>query len=160
MKTYAGIGMRQISKSLILLVIICMSIKLSAQEKATSPIENKHGLYMNIGGMLGPVVSVNYEYIFNRAVSGKKSLWYLRGSIGKWTSWDGVVFAAQAGLFTRAQKNHHLDFGLGPYVLTGESIIPVTATVTYRYQKPDGIFMLRLGGGLVEGGFCSVGFRF
>ena len=69
--------------------------------------------------------------------------------------------ASQIGILTAANKNHHLDLGIGPLItIPFESLIPITLTAAYRFQKPNGKSYFRIGGGIVEGFQLSAGLRF
>lgn len=57
-------------------------------------------------------------------------------------------------------NNSHLEFNLGITFMSGEylsSRVTPLATIGYRYQKPNGHFLFRIGGGWPENVFLSLG---
>ena len=70
---------------------------------------------------------------------------------------DGLAFKAfYTGL--TGPNNHHLEFNLGITSMSGvSSNVTPLATVGYRYQKANGHFLFRIGGGWPENVFLSLG---
>lgn len=155
--------MIQFLRTLLLSVLLFLSTNLWAQEQIPHESNRNHAIAINCGGLLGPVVSLNYEYTISRSFLKGNNILYTRIGSGYMGFWGGDYgfMAAQLGLLTGADKNHHLDFGIGPLMtFPYDGLMPFTLTAAYRFQKPDGKTYFRIGGGVVEGFQLSAGFRF
>ena len=79
------------------------------------------------------------------------------GVVAEFFGDNGLAFKAfYTGL--TGPNNHHLEFNLGlTYMSDVSSTVTPLATVGYRYQKPNGHFLFRIGGGWPENVFLSLG---
>ena len=146
----------------LLILSYLVSFNLLAQTIPQTNKEANRALAVYGGALIGPIVSLNYEYTFDHSFIGSNRLLYTRIGVGYMHFWGEYVFiAGQLGMLTAADKNHHLDLAIGPLTtFPYDGIIPITATIAYRFQKPNGKTFFRIGGGLVEGFQVSGGIRF
>ena len=79
------------------------------------------------------------------------------GIVAEWFGDDGLAFKAfYTGL--TGPNNNHLEFNLGiTYMSEVSTTVTPLATVGYRYQKANGHFLFRIGGGWPENVFLSLG---
>lgn len=79
------------------------------------------------------------------------------GIVAEWFGDDGLAFKAfYTGL--TGPNNNHLEFNLGiTYMTAVSTTVTPLATVGYRYQKANGHFLFRIGGGWPENLFLSLG---
>ncbi|SFT74019.1 hypothetical protein SAMN05216474_2067 [Lishizhenia tianjinensis] len=71
----------------------------------------------------------------------------------------GSYLLGHVGLLTGA-KNHHLEASIGANFFFGDALIeeiPLGANLGYRFQKPQGIFLLRTGISYPEGVYVGIG---
>lgn len=79
------------------------------------------------------------------------------GVVAEFFGSDGLAFKAFYTGLTGA-NNSHLEFNLGITYMSGVSTtVTPLATVGYRYQKANGHFLFRIGGGWPENVFLSLG---
>lgn len=141
---------------LILTTLICFSI-LSAQEKNIEPAKfvNNKSVQLDIGGH-GMFYSLNYErIIFNGKrfkTAAQVGIAYYPRSWGYLELWTPIGINEIFSL-----GNHHIEAGIGivptrtpsPEMEIYDLYSPwstfLSARLEYRYQKPDGKFLLRAG---------------
>jgi hypothetical protein len=168
------------SLSIVLLVFLLPAGVLSQQQeqqqhgqeqpKTTSPANMVYGS-VSFGGLLG-ALSVNYERTIAKFTGGTINL---RGGFGRVSGWDlrgNGVTANWAYLFGR--KKHHLELNLGVMGIQDryrDQLMTKTElffaqwdffpllNAGYRFQKPEGGFMLRTGVG-TELLYLGVGYSF
>jgi len=150
-------------KHLLLIISLFFAFSLSAQKHVNSSSENKKAAAVYLGGLLGPVLSINYEHTLNQSFLKGKCILYGRLGGGYMDFWGEqyVFMASQIGIITAADKKHHLDFGIGPLITRpSDGLLPITITAAYRFQEPGGTGYFRIGGGIIEGFQLGVGLRF
>lgn len=156
-------------KKLIVIGLLFYACSAQAQERMNNVPQKPHAIYGNVGFLLGPNISINYEQILRPFKRNENNLLYYRGGIGYMTQYFGeyVYLAAQLGMITAAHKNHHFDLAGGIFLnqsiddrFLENTLIPITITVAYRYQWPDSNGYFKIGGGLLEGFQISGGVRF
>lgn len=119
----------------------------NAQETATAP----HAIYLEVLGN-GVLYSLNYERRFTPHISGRVGFMYTRaeseGSFSDDLAQANVRSSGSVWLvplminYLSGQGNNHFEAGVG--VLLGSAELG-TATLGYRYQRPDGGFVFRAG---------------
>ncbi len=79
------------------------------------------------------------------------------GIVAEWFGDEGLAFKAfYTGL--TGPNNNHLEFNFGlTYMSAVSTTVTPLATVGYRYQKANGHFLFRIGGGWPENAFLSLG---
>jgi hypothetical protein len=142
----------------LLIALINIVILSEAQEydQAKEPLRAKNSVYASAGGP-GIYFSVIYE---RHIIIKKKYSLGIKGGIG--TSFSSVLFPGEFNfpigiLFLYGKKNSHLDFSLNVtnYLLkqydfhdeNSETEIRLlfVPSIAYRYQKPEGGFMAKIG---------------
>ena len=82
------------------------------------------------------------------------------GAVAEYFGSEGIALKAFYTGLTGA-NNNHLGFNFGITFMSGvsSSVTPL-ATIGYRYQKANGHFLFRIGGGWPENVFLSLGLIF
>jgi hypothetical protein len=120
------------------------------QAQELSPFKARNSLYLELLGS-GGVYSINYERLFS--VRTDRAYGFRIGpgfNLNGPTSLVGELFTIIGA------GNHHGDFGLGfrglygrdsegPYFTSRRAYLSAVPRVSYRYQKPTGGLMLRVG---------------
>ena len=146
---------------------------------------NKNAIYGSIG-RIGSIAGASlldsysgwtgtYERMIKQKMWGKNISSFVRVGFGKTSldgkSWfggkdyhrEGKLIYTQYGVFFGG-NNHHLELGLGiAHYVNGywesDGILPST-TVGYRYQKPGGNVIFRMGGSFPELFYIGLGLSF
>jgi len=156
-------------KNLLLISLLIFSSPLLAQDNHSSMPDNTNAFYGNLGFLAGPVVSLNYEHIIRPFKKNENKLLYYRGGFGYMNQFFGeyIFLAGQIGMITAANQNNHLDLAAGLFInnsigdpFPDNSLIPLSLSIAYRYQKPESKSYFKIGGGIFEGLQISGGFRF
>lgn len=128
---------------------------------------NRNAVYIS-AGTLGLYFSASgfYERIISREESNTlNAKAFTRLGIGRYISWgdQGTFILPHFGVLTGA-NNSHIEVAAGIYITRRDSDIsldlPLSGVIAYRYQKPGGIFIGRVGIGFPEGAFLSIGICF
>jgi hypothetical protein len=129
--------------------------------KSTPPVDmNKNTFFATIAPGGYSFILGSYErMIFSNPESFITSSWLGIGGgvVAEFFGDDGLAFKAfYTGL--TGPNNNHLEFNLGiTYMSDVSSTVTPLATVGYRYQKANGHFLFRIGGGWPENVFLSLG---
>ncbi len=129
--------------------------------KSTPPVDmNKNTFFATIAPGGYSFILGSYErMIISNPESFITSSWLGIGGgvVAEWFGDDGLAFKAfYTGL--TGPNNNHLEFNLGiTYMSDVSSTVTPLATVGYRYQKANGHFLFRIGGGWPENVFLSLG---
>ena len=129
--------------------------------KSTPPVD------MNKNTFLATVAPGGYSFIlgsyermiFSNPESFIKSSWIGIGGglVAEFFGDEGIALKTFYTGLTGA-NNNHLEFNLGITYMSGvSSTVTPLATVGYRYQKANGHFLFRIGGGWPENVFLSLG---
>ena len=161
----------KITKSIICLICINVltilySYALDHKADSTNSVLKKNIIYGSVGyaGLYG-VVNANYERIIDQRNTGFFKNYLVRVGGGKWVVWGGMGFYGVAGITgLTGLRNNHLEIHLGLTALyeensSGNAMLPAAA-VGYRYQKPGGHFVFRIGAAFPESFYLSLGFCF
>lgn len=111
------------------------------------------GLYAALNG--------NYERIIIQKQTGFFKNYMVRIGGGVYVEWGGEGSYAVTGLTgLTGLKKSHLELHLGIAYSSGfESLTPAVG-IGYRYQKPGGQFVFRVGASFPESFYLSLGFCF
>ena len=129
--------------------------------KSTPPVDmNKNTFYATLAPGGYSFILGSYErMIISNPESFITSSWLGIGGgiVAEWFGDDGLAFKAfYTGL--TGPNNNHLEFNLGiTYMSEVSTTVTPLATVAYRYQKANGHFLFRIGGGWPENVFLSLG---
>ena len=135
--------------------------------EAKSHSFNKNAVCVSAGTLLVYFSAIGF---YERIVSKKESDFlnskaFARLGFGGYTSWgdEGTFLLPQFGFLTGAH-NSHLEVAAGIYFTRRDSDIsvslPLSGAIGYRYQKPEGNFIGRIGLGFPEAIYLSFGFSF
>lgn len=156
--------------TIIILSIATATTAQEVQEKRATPSSAVYGGF-SFGGLIGGL-SVSYEKTISGFSMGTIGL---RGAYARVSGWDlrGNSFGLN-WVYLYGRKKHHVELNMGVMGLQDRYNDPeMTPTerffaqwdffpllnAGYRYQKPEGGFMLRTGGGM-EMFYVSVGYSF
>lgn len=139
--------------------------KIIAQEQQSKIFSiNRNSIYSNLGfGFLSLSATVYYDGLSKKYEYF--TTFYKIGIGASTTFFDGEFhLLGQYGILTGC-KNHHLELGIGPNlqlvnILTGKPYLPITSTVGWRVQKPEGNFIFRTGLSWPEGIYLGFGYSF
>jgi len=163
-------SMKALLATIIMALLIQGAIAQDLQEETAKPSNAVYGGF-SFGGLIAGL-SVSYEKTITEFTMGTIGL---RGAYARVAGWDlrgnslGVNW-----VYLYGRKKHHLELNMGMMGIQDRFNDPeMTPTerffaqwdffpllnAGYRYQKPEGGFMLRTGGGM-EMFFVSVGYSF
>ena len=158
--------MRGSTKNLILFTFFSLLIIGTAigQDKSKqNPSLRNNAIYFTGGyGAFWAMVSGSYERILSKSKNNKLAL-LAKLSYGTHVSWDtdGPLYTGELGIITGAKDSHlQANLGLGTAEGYGRSKYFLAGSLAYRYQKPGGFFIFRVGGGFPEAAFLSLGVSF
>lgn len=131
---------------------------------------NENNVYGSVGTLWihGMAASLNYERLISEQKNGFiKSYWFRAGSGLYWAWENGTDRNFILGITALSgARNSHLETLLGVsahYSINKSSdrfrFLPAGA-IGYRFQKPNGLFMFRVGLGFPENAYMSLGFSF
>jgi hypothetical protein len=132
---------------LLLILVLTISTKVISQQDSNKLFTKRNSLYIELGGNAG-YYSINYDIIF-----------YQRGSFQcGWRNGFSLLPIINLPIFIPLEVNtlfgkskHHFECGLGytPAIFIGETEDKyrdiILVRLGYRYQKPDGGFLFRIG---------------
>ena len=134
-----------------------------AQE--TPPVQSKNAVYVT-GGIFIVYYTVQFNYervIWESDIPLLKSI-SIKGGAGWWETWVSkgtnytLTFSAMSG-----KQDWHLEYALGvcysPDYFVDLKFIPAV-NFGLRYQKPGNSLIFRIGVGLPEFAYLSVGYSF
>ena len=177
-------------KTFILMGMLLPSLFLSGQVENTSgkwEPENRNVLHLSTGfGGIFYHLSLGYEYMLRCPDRSCANQFGIRALYGRWILWsDRGDDLSLMGTWQRGRRNNHFEAGgglllrydrsfyqgnYGGTYWRGESIedpkrIHCTSLMPacylgYRYQRPQGGFMFRAGGGWPEALYLGVGYSF
>ena len=129
--------------------------------KSTPPIDmNKNTFFATLAPGGYSFILGSYErMIISNPESFITSSWLGIGGgyVAEFFGGEGIALKAFYTGLTGA-NNSHLEFNLGITYMSGVSTtVTPLATVGYRYQKANGHFLFRIGGGWPENIFLSLG---
>jgi hypothetical protein len=116
----------------------------------------RNAIYGELGGN-GLVLSFNYERRFTETFAWRAGFAYIGTEDSDGDDDWAITAPLMINYISRPQANHHFETGLGIVVIAGEgsdfwsdvdeefSGAAGTATIGYRYQKPEGGFVFRAG---------------
>jgi len=149
----------------------------AAQDAAAGPRVASNTFFVELGGN-ALVYSLNYERFFTPKLGVRVGGMYLRADDNAGTELGVGLFPIMA-TYLLGQGNSHFETGAGIGIATagvddtdvgedwGDSAVYATATLGYRYQKPDGGVIFRAGftpilgdGNLLPWVGLSVGYAF
>lgn len=168
-------------KATVLLSILILSIFIFASnqlvfaqttENNTSTIKS-NAIYGSAGVLTTELYFAGIVY-YERCI--KQNMWntnissFVKAGYGAYgtflfgTSIEGRYALAQYG-FLMGPKNHHLELSAGPsYYIRSKGNpdyeYPISGTLGYRYQKPEGNFIFRTGAAYPEAFYIGIGFSF
>lgn len=103
------------------------------------------------------------ERIIKQKMWNKNISSFVKVGYGGETHWAGgsKYFLAHFGLLTGANK-HHLELSLGPVFFKGDlkGELPMSGTIGWRVQEPEGHFIFRMGASWPEAVYLGLGFSF
>lgn len=150
----------------ILMIIIFTAGLTAFQTKAQDMNLRSNAVYGNVGiGGFYFTATAYYERILKQNLGDKNLAAFVKGGYGAEAHWGvgGPYVLAQLGLITGA-KTHHLEISAGPsFFLSGDlqgDYPPLSATLGWRVQKPNGIGMFRMGAAWPEAVYIGFGFSF
>jgi hypothetical protein len=134
------------------LVIYCLAFAI------TFPLfAQRHTAYGELGGN-GLLLTANYERRFSPHVAGRIGFSFVEVEEESSGDTDPVVIVPlMVNYLTHPRLNHHLELGAGVTIAVGEtsgwasdidedfSAVIGTATIGYRYQRPERGFVFRAG---------------
>ncbi len=129
--------------------------------KSTPPLDmNKNTFFATLApGGYSFILGSFERMIINNPESFIASSWLGIGGgyVAEFFGDEGIAFKAfYTGL--TGPNNNHLEFNLGiTYMSAVSTTVTPLATVGYRYQKANGHFLFRIGGGWPENVFLSLG---
>jgi uncharacterized membrane protein (Fun14 family) len=147
-------------------IFVCSISSVYGQEKRPQEIElNKNAFYGNVG--VGGLYFTATGYYERMLTQNSKISTFVKAGVGAYALWGigGLFTLAQYGILTGKNK-HHLEIGAGPnYFINGDlkgtgGLLPFTATVGWRIQKPGGNFLFRMGASWPEAVYIGLGFPF
>lgn len=149
----------------------------AAQDTAAGPRVASNTFFVELGGN-AVVYSLNYERFFTPKVAIRVGGMYLQADDDNGTQVGVGLFPVMA-TYLLGQGNSHFETGAGIGIATagvsdtdigedwGDSAVYGTATLGYRYQKPEGGVIFRAGftplyadGNLIPWVGLSVGYAF
>jgi len=158
---------QMMDKSVFLLIsTLFLSIisKINGQELSANKTEwNRNSIQANVG-FAGYFAATGY---YERILSQKKKYRsFMKVGVGIYalpgSGEGGNYILAHYGILTGMNK-HHLELGAGPnWFLEGEweGIVPFTATIGYRNQRPDNHNMFRVGISWPDAVYMGMGISF
>lgn len=143
-------------------VLSSMSCIYGQEEKAPEELLNKNAIYGSFG--IGGIYFTGTGYYERMITQRKKISTFLKVGYGGYAilGEDGAFVLAQYGLLTGIEK-HHLEFSLGSNLFLSGAFkddLPVSAALGYRFQKPRGNFIFRMGIAVPEAVYIGVGLSF
>lgn len=141
---------------------------LAQNEKTISENLNKNIIYADIsmGGDhdLFSNMAVYYERALKQNMWNKNISSFINLGVGRRYAYEELsqYIIAQYGLLTGA-KSHHLEIATGvKYYYKGDEQgkLPLSSMVGWRFQKPDGLLVLRAGLGYPEIIYFGLGLSF
>jgi hypothetical protein len=118
-------------------------------------------IYATVGfALMYGAANVNYERMIWKSQDQFVQALWLRVGVGAYVAWgdEGINYVVTLNALT-GKRNAHLEFGLGVTSFGGDdfpSIFPAGA-LGYRFQKPKGHFIFRIGVGWPESIYLSFG---
>jgi hypothetical protein len=168
---------KQIIMRIKLLIIIFSLIiipKVLSQEKSSDFTGlKKNSIYGTAGILIEDMygnITGNYERILVAFPKSFIQSIQMRVGAGPWVAWmsDGVNFFSVMSLLM-GRSNSHIETGMGvlftyhPDTKQWAPIVNdrhIAGNIGYRYQKPGGWFVFRVGLGWPEGIYLSLGYCF
>jgi len=154
------------------IILLFISNAIAAQDVKPDSIESKMfnnaiygsiGINMEILGEAWFTATAYYERMFRKNVQKSKISTFLKAGLGNTAYWEDAssYIMAQFGLLTGAKK-HHLEASAGLVKSFDKDydIFPLSATIGYRIQKPQGHFIFRTGVGWPETLYFGLGLSF
>lgn len=169
----------QIQKLFLVFLIILLSNAVFSQDKNSKIIElNKNVIYGNagfgiwsnsVGDPIGDAfvfITFYYEKIIKQKIGYINSSSFVRIGIGKQFDIDHrlIHITAQYGFLSGA-KSHHFEMAGGLRFFTTkyypqDKYIPISFNAGWRFQKPDGHLIFRIGTGYPELMYFGFGLSF
>jgi len=141
---------KQLTISFITLLMCAFLIRETTFSQAnTSSKANtaSSGLYIEVIGQSCSYLSINYDLIFSITTSMKHRI-AIRAGLGHSIFWHSIPFTVSYV----TGRNHNLELGVGLVHVGGHGWdgdyfkwTALTALIGYRYQRPQGGFVFRIG---------------
>jgi len=143
-------------------LLLFLSIhKATAQENTF----NKNLIHTSIGsGGLYFSATVYYDRIIKQKMWNRNITSFIRVGYGSAVYYgsESSYLLTQYGILTGVKK-HHLEVSVGPAYFTNRNLLgdySPTAALGWRYQKPGGNFIFRLGIAVPEAIYLGLGIAF
>lgn len=156
------IGINKVQVLVIVIFIWCSINQSMAQEVQF----NKNAIYGNLGsGGIYFTATGYYERMIKQKMWNTSISSFVKVGFGAEVHWGGEsrYLLSQYGLLFGAKK-HHLEIGLGPGYFSNNSVtgklFMMSGTVGWRFQKPDGNFIFRIGTSWPEAVYAGLGLSF
>jgi hypothetical protein len=124
----------------------------------------KNAFYGGFGfGVMEMSISGYYERIIGKGIASTSTETFIRvGRIGVEGYRSKDILSLDGGLLLGSRLPHITEIAAGWHPNLGDTsdYIPIGGSVAYRYQRPQGRFIFRLGVGYPESIFISLGFCF
>ena len=140
---------------------------ITAQEIKQDSVKSKmlnNAIYGNVGlgGLYGTATGY-YERMFHKNAQKSIIATFVKVGYGGAAYWEGSssYILGQFGILTGVKK-HHLEVSAGLVKGFGEDFdfFPLSGSIGYRIQKPDGHFIFRTGVGWPEALYFGLGVSF
>jgi len=149
------------------IILIFISSTISAQKLKPDSIDSKmfnNAIYGNVGlGGLYFTATGYYERMFQKNAQKSIIATFVKVGFGGASYWEGSssYFLGQFGILTGVEK-HHLEVSAGLVKGFGDTydFFPLSGSIGYRIQKPDGHFIFRTGMGWPEALYLGFGVSF
>ena len=154
-------------RAIYLAILISLCSLTIAQEHVSSPVRfNKNSVYgtFGIGPMYGTLLG-NYERALYQPSEKFLASIGVRVGVGRWVVWGdiGNHYIATFQVFSGKAKSH-LEIGIGAVAnavpIHSTRILRPAGNLGYRFQKPGGVLLLRIGIGFPEALYLSLGLCF
>jgi len=155
----------------LVIILLLISNNLAAQEVKPDANESKmfnNAIYGSIGismELLGEswfTGTAYYERMFQKNAQTSNISTFVKAGYGSAAGWEytSPYILGQFGILTGVKK-HHLEVS-GGFVksLDDYDIFPLSGSIGYRIQKPDGHFIFRTGVGWPEALYFGLGVSF
>lgn len=149
------------------IILLLISNTIAAQNAKSDLKESKmfnNAIYGSVGiGGLYFTATAYYERMFQRNVQKSKIATFVKLGYGGAAYWGGEspYVLGQFGILTGVRK-HHMEVSAGLVHSPDDSYVssPLSGSIGYRFQKPDGHFIFRTGVGWPEALYVGLGVSF
>jgi len=120
---------------------------------------NRNTFYGSFGSIAVYSTAIAF---YERKLTQKRAVsTFLKFGAGPWWGLGdlGAVVNAQYGMLA-GRKNHNLELSAGGSLFIGSKLIPLSATIGYRFQKPEAHFIFRIGASWPEAIYVGLGYSF